>query len=51
MTSMEGGSCTTEGTTEQRIVLVFKKLQDREARYAGKKLMQRAGSHGFNNLG
>ena len=50
MTSMEGGSCTRESLNKE-LSLYLKKLQDREARYAGKKLMQRAGSHGFNNLG
>ena len=50
MTSMEGGSCSSESLNKESS-LYLKKLQDREARYAGKKLMQLAGSHGFNNLG
>lgn len=50
MTSMERGSCTGESLNKESS-LYLKKLQDSEARYAGEKLMQRAGSHGFNTLG
>lgn len=50
MTSMEGASCTRESLNKESSLYLKNYKTERHATLA-KKLMQRSGSHGFNNLG